>query len=135
VPEPRPIAPGLFVTTDDGPRLLAGRCAACNRLHFPSASSCTYCGGTDCSVQPVGPSGSLFLFTEIRTAPAGYRGPIPYGFGVVELAEGLRVITRLTGTSATTLRPGIAMRLVITTLCTDDDQAPVLSYGFEPCVE
>jgi uncharacterized protein len=135
VPEPRPIAPGLFVATDDGPRLLASWCPGCKHLHFPSASSCTYCGGTDCSVQAVGPLGSLFLFTEIRTAPPGYRGPVPYGFGVVELAEGLRVVTQLTGTNATTLRPGIAMRLVITTLCTDDDEAPVLSYAFTPCVE
>jgi uncharacterized OB-fold protein len=86
-------------------------------------------------VEPVGPSASLFLFTEIQTAPPGYRGPIPYGFGVVELTEGLRIVTRLTGTNAATLRPGLPMRLVITTLFPDDEGTPVSSYAFTPCTE
>ena len=32
MPVSRAIAPGLFTTDDDGPRLVAGRCDACGRL-------------------------------------------------------------------------------------------------------
>jgi uncharacterized protein len=68
----------------------------------------------------------------VANRPPGYRGPLPYGFGVVELREGLRVITRLTENDPARLRPGLAVTLVIEPLFTDDDGAQVLTYAFAP---
>jgi uncharacterized OB-fold protein len=132
VPAPRPIVPGLFTTTGAQPRLVAARCEACARLHFPATTSCVYCGGADCRACEVGPAGVLFLFTSVATRPPGYRGTVPFGFGVVELPEGVRVVTRLTEADVTKLRPGQPMRLVVEALCTDDDGTPVVSYAFAP---
>ena len=128
----RPITAGLFSIGDDGPRLLAARCGSCARWHFPATDVCPHCGDADCATREVGPHATLFLFTTIATRPPGYRGPVPYGFGVVELPEGLRVITRLTAGDPTTWRQGAPMRLVVEPLCTDDDGTPVLSYAFAP---
>ena len=129
---PRPIAPGLF--TDDGaaPRLVATRCAACARLQFPASDTCPYCGHDVTHPAAVGGTGTLYLYTTVSTAPPGYRGPLPFGFGVVELPEGLRVITRLTETDLAALRPGLPMRLDVAPLYTDDDGTPVLSYAYAP---
>jgi uncharacterized OB-fold protein len=129
VPPPRAIASGLFTTTDDGPRLVGARCASCARLQFPATSSCPYCGHDTCGETLLGPHGTLFLFTTIASRPPGYRGPVPYGFGVVELPEGIRVITRLADADATGWRVGLPMRLVVAPLF-DDDGTPVLSYAF-----
>lgn len=129
---PRPIAPGLFTMNPDAPRLMASRCAACSRIQFPANDTCPYCGHMVCPAIEVGPTATLFLFTAIRTAPPGYRGPLPYGFGVVELPEGIRVITRLTETDPALLHPGSPMRLVIVPLYTDDEGTPVVSYAFAP---
>jgi uncharacterized OB-fold protein len=68
----------------------------------------------------------------VSNRPPGYRGPVPYGFGVVELADGLRVITRLTESDPARLQPGLAVRLVVEPLFADDDGTPVLSYAFAP---
>jgi uncharacterized OB-fold protein len=57
---------------------------------------------------------------------------VPYGFGVVELEDGLRVITRLTEARLDRLRPGLPMRLVLEPLFTDQDGRPVISYAFRP---
>ncbi len=130
MPSPRPITPGLFTTTDDGPRLIGARCAACARLQFPATSSCPYCGRDGCREELLGPHATLFLFTTIASRPPGYRGPLPYGFGVVELAEGLRVVTRLAEASSAAWRVGLPMRLVVAPLDDDDDGTPVLSYAF-----
>ncbi|HXJ35620.1 MAG TPA: OB-fold domain-containing protein [Candidatus Eisenbacteria bacterium] len=132
MPEPRPIADGLFRVTPEGPRLLAGRCDGCGKLHFPASDSCPYCGGASCHETALAGTGQLFLYTVVKSAPPGYRGPLPYGFGVVELREGLRVVTRLTEPDAARLWRGQAMRLVIEPLFTDDDGTPVLSYAFAP---
>jgi uncharacterized protein len=132
VPAPREIAPGLFTTDAGAPRLRAARCAACERLHFPAAESCPYCGHDACEAHLVGETGTLYLYTAIASRPPGYRGPLPYGFGVVELPEGLRIVTRLTETDLTALRPGLPMRLVVEPVFTDDDGTPVLSWAYAP---
>jgi uncharacterized OB-fold protein len=128
----RPIASGLFTTTDDGLRLVAGRCEPCGRLHFPATATCPYCGDARCREVGVGPDARLFLYTVVKSQPPGYRGPLPYGFGVVELPEGLRVVTRLTESQLDRLREGLAMRLVVEPLFTEDDGTDVLSYAFAP---
>jgi len=130
-PGPRPVTTGLFEDGADGPRLLAGRCAACARPHFPAAPVCPYCAADGCAPIRVGPAARLCLYTAVHSRPPGYRGDVPYGFGVVELDGGLRIITRLTEADLDHLRPGLAMRLVITPLHTDDG-GPVTSYAFRP---
>ena len=132
MPEARPISAGLFVVDAAGPRLLAARCRACRQPHFPAQATCPYCGGDGCSETRLGPAARLYLYTAVHASPPGYRGPIPYGFGVVELEDGLRVVTRLTEARLDRLRPGLPMRLVIEPLFTDDAGHPVLSYAFRP---
>jgi uncharacterized protein len=132
VPGARPICPGLFTDDVAAPQLRAARCASCTRLHFPAGPVCPYCSADGCTPTPVGPSGRLWLYTAVLTRPPGYRGAVPYGFGVVELEGGLRVITRLTESNLERLRPGLAMRLVVEPLHTDDEGETVLSYAFRP---
>ena len=132
MPESRPITAGLFLEDADGPRLLAGQCPECGRPHVPAGPTCPYCAADGCREIRVGPAAHLRLFTAVQTAPPGYRGPVPYGFGVVELAGGLCVITRLTEPRLERLRPGLPVRLVVEPLHTDDEGRPVLSYAFRP---
>lgn len=132
MPEPRPIAPGLLGHGPHGPTLVVGRCGGCRRLHFPLGPACPYCAAADCAAAEVGPAGRLCLFTVVSNRPPGYRGPLPYGFGVVEMAGGLRVITRLTESRLDRLRAGLPMRLVVEPLFTDDDGRPVLAWAFAP---
>jgi uncharacterized OB-fold protein len=126
----RPIAPGLFTEEAEDPRLLAGRCGTCRELHFPAVDTCPYCGAGAVS-EPIGPHGTLRLFTVVATAPPGYRGPVPYGFGVVEVeGSGLYVLSRLEEASLERLRPGLAMRLRIAPLFKDAEGGDVLSWSF-----
>jgi len=133
VRETRPIVDGLFRETPDGPRLVAGRCERCARLHFPATPHCPLCGDGPAHETLVGPGGRLALYTAIASRPPGYRGPMPYGFGVVALdGVDLRVITRLTEPELARLRPGLPVRLVIEPLFDDEDGRAVLSYAFAP---
>ena len=130
---PRPIAPGLFETSVGGPRLRAAQCNACRKLHFPASTTCPYCGSDAATPTLVGPAGHLRLFTVVASRPPGYRGPLPYGFGVVEIdGADLQVITRLTEADLQQLRPGLPVSLVIEPLFTDDEGAQVASYAFAP---
>ena len=132
MPDARPIHPGLFATDGAEPQLLAARCAACGKPHFPPGTVCPYCGADGCAQIRVGPEARLCLYTAVLTRPPGYRGEVPYGFGVVELAGGLRVVARLTEAHLERLRAGLPMRLVVEPLFSDDEGHPVLSYAFRP---
>lgn len=129
---PRVIRAGLFTDGPDGPRLVTGRCGSCAQLHFPAGPTCPYCGAEGASERLVGPGARLWLYTVVNAKPPGYTGSVPYGFGVVELPEGLRVVTRLTESRLDRLRPDLPMRLVLEPVFEDESGTPVLSYAFAP---
>lgn len=76
--------------------------------------------------------GRLWAWTAVTAPPPGYRGPVPFGFGVVELPEGLRVVARLTEPDPSRLDYGQPMRLVTAPLHEADDGRTVVTYAFAP---
>jgi uncharacterized OB-fold protein len=131
VAEQVPVHAGLFETDDGGAaRLLGGRCRACGRHHFPRGATCRYCGRQEVDEVRLSSTGTLWAWTAVTAPPPGYRGDVPYGFGVVELPEGLRVLARLVESDPARLRFGqdVAMRLV--PLHVDDDGRAVVTWAF-----
>jgi uncharacterized OB-fold protein len=74
----------------------------------------------------------LWAWTAVTSAPPGYSGSVPYGFGVVELPEGLRVVTRLTEADPSRLHAGMRMNFTLVPLRRDESGAAILTYAFEP---
>jgi uncharacterized protein len=147
--EAEPIHDGLFRVGDDGePHLVGGRCPACGDHHFPLGPGCPYCGAAPVDEVSLSTTGELWGFTTVTTAPPGYHGPVPFGFGVVELPEGLRVITRLppaprhehsddrdhelTDPGHVGLQVGLAMRLTTETVAVDADGTERTTWCFVP---
>jgi uncharacterized OB-fold protein len=116
--------------TEKPAALLGSRCRACGRHTFPTAPDCPLCGAPDPETVSLSASGSLWAWTEVTTPPPGYRGEVPFGFGVVELPEGLRVITRLASPVAG-YSFGQPMHLHLVDLG-GGDGAAVLTWEFTP---
>ncbi len=57
---------------------------------------------------------------------------MPYGVGVVELPEGVRVIARLTESDPAGLTAGQAMELRVVPLHRDEEGNDVVTYAFAP---
>ena len=110
----RPIHEGLFEIRDDGTiDLIGGYSPTSAQFHFPLLDTCPYSGATDIERVLLSRAGTLWAWTAVTTAPPGYEGPVPYGFGVVELTEErLRIITRLRESDPAQLRFGRPMTLV-----------------------
>jgi uncharacterized protein len=131
VSDPVPVHPGLLSESGE-PRLLGSRCRTCGGHHFPRHETCAYCSSEDVEAVELSARGHLWAWTAVTSAPPGYDGPVPYGFGVVELPEGLRVITRLTEADPGRLTRGQPMHLVVTDLTTDDEGSTVTVPAFAP---
>jgi uncharacterized OB-fold protein len=126
------IADGLFELHDDGTiALIGGYSPSSDRHHFPRLDTCPYTGATDIETVTLSTDATLWLWTAVTAAPPGYTGPVPFGFGVVELdREHLRVITRLTEPDPARLTLGQPMRLVAETLPGENGDA-VVTWAFE----
>jgi uncharacterized OB-fold protein len=94
--------------------------------------TCPYCGRDELDEVSLSDTGKLWGWTAVTAPPPGYRGEVPYGFGVVELPEGLRVITRLTESDPSRLHFGDGVRLRIVPLHTDDEGRSVVTWAFGP---
>jgi uncharacterized OB-fold protein len=130
-----PVKEGLFAAGPDGSaRLLGGRCDTCGERHFPVAASCPYCSSDTVTEAPLSPEGTLWAWTAVTAPPPGYRGEVPFGFGVVELPERIRVVTRITEADPARLQAGQAMRLEIVPVHDDEDGRPVVTYAFAPAL-
>ena len=78
-------------------------------------------------------TGTLWAWTEVTNPPPAYRGEVPFGFGVVELPEGIRVITRLAAPVAGyTFGQAMRLRLVVLAGGTDPEAEPALTWEFAP---
>jgi len=76
--------------------------------------------------------GTLWGWTAVTASPPGYLGEVPYGFGVVELADGLRVVTRIEEPDPSRLEFGMPMRLALVELRGADTAGSVTTYSFRP---
>jgi uncharacterized OB-fold protein len=93
--------------------LLGGYSRTSGHHHFPLGEVCPYTGADDVEPVDLPVTGRLWLWTAVTSAPPGYEGPVPYGFGVVDLdGIDLRVVGRLTAADPANLREGQPMRLV-----------------------
>jgi uncharacterized OB-fold protein len=76
--------------------LLGSACTSCGRAEFPRRSTCPACGSSADPVLLRGPA-KLTVSTAVLAQPPGSRVEAPYGVGVAEFREGLRVIGLLVG--------------------------------------
>jgi uncharacterized OB-fold protein len=73
--------------------------------------------------------GTVFSYTISRVSAPGYSGPVPYGFGIVELGSDLRVTSLLGADPIDQLRIGARVHFALVDVGTEDE--PVLSYMYE----
>ena len=112
----------------DGVALLGGYSPSSGRYHFPLAPVCPYTGTDDVEEVRLSTEGALWAWTAVTAPPPGYEGPVPYGFGIVELQqERLRVVGRLTEPDPSQLSAGQRMQVV-----REDLPGDVVVWAFAP---
>ena len=132
-------APDVFTWPADDPQLLGGRCRSCAAVTFPAPPSCARCGSVDVETHPLPRHGTLWTFTTQEFLPKEpYAGGEtaetfrPYGVGLVQLGDEVRVEGRLTESDPARLRIGMPMELVVVPFRVDPDGTEVVTFAFAP---
>jgi uncharacterized OB-fold protein len=137
-PKRIPAVEGFFTWPSERPALLASRCLSCGHTSFPAYSTCINPRCKDKRVEKVtlSSTGTLWSYTVHHyKPPPPFVAPepfVPYGVGVVELPEGLKVVGLLTTTDPKQLQVGAPMQLVIETMNTDAQGTELLTWKFAP---
>lgn len=112
-PRPRPVVNRDNAGFWDGVgrhRLLIQRCTACAALRFPWLPGCDRCGGPDWDTVEAGGEGTVYSYVVMHHPPFPAFEP-PYAVALVELAEGVRMISNVVGVPYDEVRIGMPVRL------------------------
>ncbi|CAM5513585.1 OB-fold domain-containing protein [Streptomyces californicus] len=96
-------------------RLLIQRCTDCASLRFPWLPGCNTCGGAEWDTVEASGEGTVFSHVVMHHppfpafAPDGDGGP--YAVALVELAEGVRIVSNVIGVPYDRVRVGMPVHL------------------------
>ncbi|MEU5611465.1 bifunctional MaoC family dehydratase N-terminal/OB-fold nucleic acid binding domain-containing protein [Streptomyces sparsogenes] len=91
-------------------RLLIQRCTGCGALRFPWLPGCGACGCQEWETVEASGAGTVFSYVVMHHPPFPAFDP-PYAVGLIELAEGVRMISNITGVPCDEVRIGMPVEL------------------------
>ncbi len=108
-------------------KLLIQRCTHCATLRFPWLPGCNHCGGDGWDTVEATGHGTVFSYVVMHHPPFPAFDP-PYAVGLIELAEGVRMVAGVVGVPPEKVRIGMPVRLEFRTV-EEDLVLPVFHGG------
>ncbi|MFG2093018.1 bifunctional MaoC family dehydratase N-terminal/OB-fold nucleic acid binding domain-containing protein [Streptomyces sp. NPDC048612] len=113
-------------------RLLIQRCTGCRVLRFPWLPGCNACGSPEWDTVEASGAGTVFSYVVMHHPPfpafsvgdgpgegAGAATAASYAVGLIELAEGVRMVSNIVGIPCDKVRIGMPVRLEF--FCADEE--------------
>ncbi|CAI7975036.1 MULTISPECIES: Zn-ribbon domain-containing OB-fold protein [Parafrankia] len=133
------LAPEISTWPDEQPQLIGSRCGDCSATTFPTQALCPRCSGDKMSDELLPRRGTLIAWTTQGFVPKlPYAGGEtaetfkPFGVGLVQLDDVIRVEGRLTESDPEKLKFGMDVELTMVPFYTDADGDEVITFAFAP---
>ena len=132
------LAPEISTWPDAEPALIGSRCGSCHATTFPVQRRCPGCSSATMSPEHLPRHGTLVAWTTQGFPPGPpYKGPsgkdfVPFGVGLVQLGDVLRVEGRLTENDPAKLIFGMEVELTMMAFATDADGDELVTFAFRP---
>ncbi|MGG7572476.1 bifunctional MaoC family dehydratase N-terminal/OB-fold nucleic acid binding domain-containing protein [Streptomyces sirii] len=94
----------------DAHRLLIQRCGGCGELRFPWLPGCGGCGSPEWDTVEASGAGTVYSYVVMHHPPFPAFDP-PYAVGLIELAEGVRMVSNVIGVPHDKVRIGMPVQL------------------------
>jgi uncharacterized OB-fold protein len=132
------LAPDISTWPAENPQLIGSRCGDCGATTFPTQARCPNCSGAAMSEVLLPRRGTLVAWTTQGFPPGPpYAGPTgedftPFGVGLVQLDDVIRVESRLTENDPAKLRFGMDVELTMVPFTTDAEGNEIVTFAFQP---
>jgi len=116
-------------------RLMGKECARCGARYFPARPVCR-CGSTEWKEYKLAETGEIVSWTVISNPPIGYEKYTPYVVALVELTDGLKLISQVVDVDPAAITAGMRVEACFRKV-KEDGPTGILQYGykFRPVVE
>ncbi len=115
-----------FWTAIDEGKLLIGKCSACGQFHYYPRPHCPRCWSDDVEWVEASGAATLYTWSVIFTNDLPpWPSRVPYIAGVVELAEGPRMMTHIVGAEGDDLSIGMSLEMEFVAL---DDEITIAAF-------
>ena len=112
-------------------RLIGSRCPKCGAIYFPRRSLCVKCGSRELEEYKLSEKGKLLSYTVIREdAPAGFERQTPYIVGLVELEDGVKILSQIVDVFPEDLEVGIPVEMVFRKV-KEGGTNGIIEYGYK----
>jgi uncharacterized OB-fold protein len=117
-------------------RLIGQMCAPCGSVEFPRSGVCSSCGSLDLEEVKLAETGRVVSWTVVRNPPVDYMEYAPYIVALVELDDGVRVLSQLVDVEPVKMETGIRVEAAFRRVKVDGDSG-IIEYGykFRPIIE
>lgn len=133
------LAPDMTTWPNENPQLIGSRCGDCGAATFPRQQRCPRCSGAEMAELLLPRRGTLVAWTTQGFMP----GPLyagretaktftPFGVGLVQLDDVIRVEGRLTENDPAKLDFGMEVEVTMVPFTTDDEGNEILTFAFRP---
>ncbi|OHV05564.1 DNA-binding protein [Mycobacterium talmoniae] len=133
------LAPEVSTWPEENPQLVGSHCDACGATTWPKQSRCPRCSEPGMSELRLPRRGTLVAWTTQGFVPKlPYAGGetaesfTPFGVGLVQLGDVVRVEARLTEHDPAKLRFGMDVELVFVPFYVDGDGTEIVTWAFQP---
>ncbi len=116
VPKPDPLTAPYWEGARQG-KLLLQRCLSCSRYWHPPAPFCPSCQSGRYEWSPASGHGTVFSFTVVHhAAHVAMAEKVPYLVALVDLEEGVRLVSNIRNCAMEDVAIGMKVRVVFETL-------------------
>ncbi|MGK2318526.1 Zn-ribbon domain-containing OB-fold protein [Gordonia rhizosphera] len=135
---PKALAPEISTWPNENPQLIGSKCGRCEFVTFPAQEHCPKCGAGGMTELLLPRTGTLVAWTVQGFPPgAPYIGPVgddfvPFGVGLVQLDDVVRVEGRLTENDPAKLDFGQSVELTMIPFATDANGDEIYTFAFQP---
>jgi uncharacterized protein len=110
--------------------LVIQRCDSCDHWLFPPRAHCPVCGSDRLVWRPVSGRGSVYSFTVAHRPPHPvFAEQCPLTIAIVELEEGPRMLTNITGCEPGQVEVGMKVAVAFESIDDSDILLPVFTPG------
>lgn len=135
------LAPEISTWPAAEPALIGSRCGSCGARTFPVQRRCPGCSSDAMTDATLPRRGTLVAWTTQGFPPGPpYRGAtgkdfVPFGVGLVQLGDVVRVEGRLTENDPAKLEFGMDVELTMIPFATDSGGHELVTFAFKPVQE
>ena len=105
-----------FIDHLENGKVMATQCKGCSETFFPPRADCCHCLSSDMSWREVAGSGKLVSYSQLKFAPIGFDGDLPYSIALLDYGD-YRVFGRLDSSlDVKEIKTGMAMTTVVNEL-------------------